>query len=440
MSQTNKRHEPWRNNNERHYCAVCNAWMGSDRQSILIHENGKKHLENLELSLLKRRKDKLDDENQKKLLTSSLKKMEEAAALAFSKDVASQSFYESSNVVAIQQPSSQQQQTMGGTTSSNGGAKSEMKSWHDRKEKRKGDSGADGIKKHNGAFKRENKKRKLQNLLGPNEGHYTLNDITYLDGLTYIPIVEEEMPIQLWTGSSTISIDYRKSEESITLWKTGIVMKVHKVDDEPEIRCDISYLKDINDDDETIEKNVTADRLRLVLGSDELIPKTIEESRLQLMGGEEIITTVDDNGGEVVIDENTGLSTFRTVSIRKVTVSQDVKDERARVRSKRREEFEKEQVKAKEREARKMEEAKYSNADDSALGAYDVWGKGAYKGININVETNLDVNETAKRLSEGKTNVTFKKRGLGSGKGSMVKRSSKKQNRRTTFADDDEDD
>ena len=54
--------EPWRNK-ERHYCAVCNAWMGSDRQSIRLHENGKKHKENVEKDLVNRRDEKKKKES-----------------------------------------------------------------------------------------------------------------------------------------------------------------------------------------------------------------------------------------------------------------------------------------------------------------------------------------------------------------------------------------
>ncbi len=420
MSHTKKQHEPWRAN-ERHYCAVCNTWMGSDRQSILIHENGKKHRENMEASLQKRRDEKLKAEKDKKLLASSLKKMEEIAAMAHAKDVASGSFHDG-NGICLDASQPLTNKAKGADTS----VKSEMKSWKQRKEKRKNNDVDDNAEE----LGKESKKQKVRKQLAPDEGHYIIDDRTFLEGSAYYPIFEEDMPVQIFTGSSTMSAEYRKTKEAENLWKTGIIVRCTKGDDDV---FDISYLNDINDDDETIEKKVPGGRLRLILGSDDLIPKTIEESRLQLMGGEEVVN-VDD--GRVEVDENTGLSTFRTVTVRKVTVSQEVKEERARVRAKRREEVEKEKSKAREIEERKMEEAKHANADDSALGAYDVWGKGGYKGININSEVKLDVNDTAKSLSEGKKNVKFKKRT--NGKKSAFKNTKKKQNRRTTTADSDD--
>ncbi len=73
-------------------------------------------------------------------------------------------------------------------------------------------------------------------------------------------------------------------------------------------------------------------------------------------------------------------------------------------------EHEKELAKYKEKkergiQARKMEEAKYANAHDSALGAYDDWSSStsnadgktrAYKGVDITKETKVEIADTAK--------------------------------------------
>jgi hypothetical protein len=97
-------------------------------------------------------------------------------------------------------------------------------------------------------------------------------------------------------------------------------------------------------------------------------------------------------------------------------------------------------MKEREELERKLEEAKHSTGDDSALGAYDVFAtssKKGYKGLNIHSETKVEVADMAKSLSKGKTNIKFKSV---SGKKSMFKAAKKKQNRRKTFADDDDDD
>ena len=53
--------------------------MDSNRQSIMLHENGRKHKENVEKNLDKKRKEKLEQEKNLKFLQSSLQKMEQAA-------------------------------------------------------------------------------------------------------------------------------------------------------------------------------------------------------------------------------------------------------------------------------------------------------------------------------------------------------------------------
>ena len=234
---------------------------------------------------------------------------------------------------------------------------------------------------------------------------------------------------------------YRKSKAALEMWKFGIIVKVYKEDtgngDSVVNSCDVSYIANSDDEDETVEKGVMGERLRLILGSDDIIPSSIEEARLALKGGEEIISFHHHNNNPVVVDENTGLSSWGTVTVKKITVSQEVKNERERLRAKKEEEYQKEKQKVREIEERKMEEAKYANADDSALGAYDVWtgGKSGYKGIQIiDDNSKLNVNEMAKSLSRGQTkNITFKKK-----KSLFNKAKNQKKNRRTSLSDDDD--
>eukprot|EP00979_Chaetoceros_neogracilis_P010029 scaffold2355_cov267-Chaetoceros_neogracile.AAC.3 len=419
--------------------------MGSDRQSILVHESGKKHREKMEINLQNRREEKIKEENEANHMEKTLKMMEAAANAA-----SGGSFQQTSGGVG------------GGNLSLHGGdasssakgnelqdkSKGGMKSWQDRKEKRKAAIGIGSDAQDTSVQEESDKKRmKIAMELGLHEGHYQRGDRTILEGRVYAPIFEEDMPAQIWIGSETMTHEHKKSDDAQGMWKTGIILTVHKALHEntdqdiysmaASITCDVSYLRNINDTDETIEKKVKGDRLQIQLGSDDLIPSTIEEARLSLMGGEEVITV--DHGANAKIDENTGLSSWGTVSIRKVTVSQKVKDTRARARTKRREELEKEKMKEREAEARRMEEAKHSNADDSALGAYDVWaisGKGGYKGVQIHSESEVEGTDAAAQgLAQGNVDVQF--RTMSTNKKSMFKRAKKKQNRRTTYADDD---
>ena len=122
------------------------------------------------------------------------------------------------------------------------------------------------------------------------------------------------------------------------------------------------------------------------------------------------------------IDENTGLSGWSTTSIRKISSHFEQNQEKKRKREHEKELAEYKDKKEREIQARKMEEAKFANAHDSALGAYDVWsssnsavvaeGEGkatrSYKGVDITKEVQVEVADTAKSLAKGR-NVAFKK-------------------------------
>jgi len=172
---------------------------------------------------------------------------------------------------------------------------------------------------------------------------------------------------------------------------------------------------------------------------------------LALLGGEQIIQVKeedddkknDSNNNNItttsqVVDENTGLSSWSTTTIRKVSSQYERNQEKKRKRQHEKEIAEYKEKKEKELLARKMEEAKYANAHDSALGAYDIVAASsmggesgrasrAYKGVDINKEMKVEVSDTAKSLSKGMGSVAFKK------KKNVNK---KKGNVRKTFADD----
>jgi WW domain-binding protein 4 len=153
---------------------------------------------------------------------------------------------------------------------------------------------------------------------------------------------------------------------------TMIISYLPKKQNPSGVVVDVAYLLHPTDEDETLEKSVSPDRIRIILGADESIPNTLEEARLMVLGEE--VTEIEES---MEIDDNTGLSSWGTVQIRKTTAHSEQKEERDRARAKRREEVERAEQDRKEAEARRMEEAKVENADDSVLGAYDVWSSGS---------------------------------------------------------------
>lgn len=420
---SNRKREHWRNA-ERHYCAVCNAWMGSDRQSIMLHENGKKHKENVEKSLDKKRSNKAKEEKDQNFLMASLQKMEQAAVQSHLQ----QDSMVSSAILgwAPAVPSSSipmpPRVTTGPNsmvpprpTSSSSSSKQEKKEWQARKKKRQ--------EEKNDKSSEETAPKPERRKIGPGEGHYESNGKTYLEGPVFFEIIEEEMPVQIWTGPTLATAEEKRLIERDMYWKNALAVAVRKNKDNCKVHA--AYLASPDDDEETLEKNVAVDRIRLLLGSDASIPDTIEEALLIAMGGEEFQV----KGPQLAqVDEATGLTGWSTVTIKRTTVRQELKEERARLRDERKQAILKKEAEKKEVEARRMEEAKVANADDSALGAYDVWGKGGYKGVDISAGDNtITVTDTAKSLATGKTSVAFKKK----------KKKCISKNRRTTSADDD---
>mmetsp|Transcript_7728 Transcript_7728/g.19157 ORF Transcript_7728/g.19157 Transcript_7728/m.19157 type:complete len:619 (-) Transcript_7728:2168-4024(-) len=614
FSSTKKRKDVWRNN-ERHYCEVCNTWMGSDRQSILIHENGKKHQENVELALKKKRSEKQQQEQQQSFLESSLQQMERAAAAAaavtggaggvsgtvgrgggLGHSVAPggrmnmlyrqqqhpppsamgryypqvppagaapphhQQYYHGQPpppgpppphqqyhpAAAIPPPppppppprSSQQPKS---TSSS----LSEVNDWHAKKhkreqeeleKKRKRRDGEDGDDEDDDDAVVVTKDPKRRRIL-PGEGYYSYHDdenggdgdqksstnttmtkikigtttdmssetrtkeeeedvpskaeeetskVIYLEGKVYYGLLQDDLPVELWTGSNQATDQELKSASNRYLWKPALVIQVQQKgsgtdNDAKEAESSfsmwtahVSYLATPNDEDETILKRVPARLLRIQLGhGDEKIPDTLEEARLLAMGGEEVVVVKTNenqkvaasatkseasdgaDAGDVDVDEATGLSGWSTVSVHRTTVKQQAREERERHAEKRRLAKIEKEVEAKRMEERRMEEAKVGNADDSALGAYDVFGRGGgYKGVDISDGVGpgagatasgedgggplLSVDDTAKRLASAN--------GDNDGNGGPVKVSFRKFNkkkkkggaRRTTSADDDD--
>ena len=446
QQQTRKKggNEPWRSK-DRHYCAICNVWMGHDKQSIALHENGKKHREAVEADLVRRRDGKVRKEKEQKELESVFAKI--SAAVGVTAGGGSSSV---SNFPPVpQQIASSLQQLPS--------IKKEGAS-HDTNNT---EYAADNVASSSisaaipSSEVLTNSKKKP--VFDPNVGHYNIDGTIYLEGQVYAPILQEGMPIQLWMGSIFATNTEKCDLRNMNQWKMALLVKVVRTrrgreegvrDGEEEgdcdsntnnnnskVSCHVSYLKTPTDDDETIETNVEPSRIRLILGSDSTLPSSLEEAHLLLLGGKQVIklnTNSEDTTTTANIDENTGLSSWTTTEITKVTVQYEMNQEKKRKRQHEKELADYQTKKEYELQARKMEEAKYDNAHDSALGAYDVWSNPedirTYKGVDIT--TSQPAGETSvvpQSVSKGMGNVPFKKMGI----------RKKKHNGRTTSADDD---
>jgi WW domain-binding protein 4 len=394
--------------------------MGSDRQSIMLHENGKKHQQNMERVLKEKRLEKKQEEEANKFIADSLRQMEQAAMQAIGIQPATTASSSAAPPPPLPPP-----------ISSSSGNRQEIKEWQAKKkqkeQERKRKTNDDEGKGDESASHSVRKRRRI----APDEGHYTTTDDrkTFLEGHVFHGILEADMPVQYWTGSHLATAEEKKLPSNAMHWQNALVLTVRK---KPEDEADsppvvsVTYLVSPDAKEETIQKNVALDRIRIQVGADDSIPSTLEECRLLAMGGE----IVEENKGvQQVMDEATGLSGWSTVTVKKTTVRQYDREEKERAAERLRLAREEREAERKRAEARKMEEAKVSNADDSALGAFDVWGKGDYKGIDISKDAVLSVEDTAKKLASGATagKVSFRK----------AKKKKGQAGRRTKSADDD---
>jgi WW domain-binding protein 4 len=424
--------------------------MGSDRQSILLHENGKKHREKVEEQMKEKRKSQQKEEAKSKALQNSLAQMEAAARSSLAEDLRhfdGPSLYAAPLPVAVPSfttsfvPPPPPPPTL---PPSQGNSKLEMKEWQARKKQRIDEA----TKPKEGDQEDDDqiivqKKRKL----APDEGYYTQisaddKEVTYLEGHVFGDMLEEEMPIQLWQGSAQATPAELRLPAYASLWKPALVVALQRKKEDGSVSLkavDVAFLASPEDTEETIQKSIPLTQIRIVLdgNQDERIPDTVEEARI-LAGydGEEDFAESE----QAEIDEATGLSSWTTVHIKRTTARKELQEERARLREQRRVAAIEQAREEKRKEERRMEEAAVQSAGDSALGAYDIWNRGekdGYKGVNIhgdidgNKGSTLSVHDlVAKKISDGKP-VEFQKKASG------FNAKKKKQNIRRTSADDD---
>jgi hypothetical protein len=429
--------------------------MASDRASIATHQNGKKHRDNAAAAQAKKAKANALQEKQQLLLQSSIRQMETAASASLQQDYGM--FADASGAV----PLTQFGDSAPGMTSntivsypvhlsppstpsdpssvSKKNLKQEKRDWNDRRKIRgnetKGDN-CDGNDEVSAG--RDRKRRKIQE----HEGHYSTPDhLTWLEAVVFGEILEEDMPIQIWLGNSGATRSEMRLSENERHWKDGIVvatrLRPSAENEGDRMMVDVAYLQETSDTEEQVRPSVPLRLIRILLGNtqDDRIPSNLEEARLLVLGGEDVVVPPPIKQEEVAeIEEATGLSSWSTVVVKRTTVRSELKEERELLRKNRKEAAIKAERETKEAEARRMEEAKVSNADDSALGAYDVWGRtqDGYKGVKILDEKTTSVHDFGKTLAVDGMNAGFKVKA--SFKTGVAK---KRQNRRVTSADDD---
>lgn len=168
----------------RHYCEYCNVWMANDRQSIMLHENGKKHCLNVEKFLEEKRKNKLAQSKEAKLLQKSLQTMQQVAFEQHIRQDLHHNYYQDEEQTATKATTASAAINETADNSYKSGSvdkdgQKKKREWEQKKKQRE----AENKKRKTSQGDEESlQKKPKKRRLGPNEGHYSVDDKTYLEG------------------------------------------------------------------------------------------------------------------------------------------------------------------------------------------------------------------------------------------------------------------
>jgi WW domain-binding protein 4 len=372
----------------RHYCALCNSWMGNDRQSISLHENGGKHKMKVAEALQKNREDKREKEQAEREMREVMSDVNAAAYDAMGGA--------GGGFVAK------------GLYSSAAEANKARDEWAERKKRREekerereNDEDEDGGIGSSSAVPPPPPEPEAS------VGYYTIKDATYLEGDAFPDLlVPDTVTVQAYIGTDEdgdwiegLITEVSKEELSNTASSAAAAAIVLS-------KYTFGYLKD-GDDDETEVPNLQASKFRILCGADGA-PANLDEALLLRDGG---VRTETIDSKSSAVDANTGFGVWDTVQVRTVTTALYEKEQKEEKKSGEKAAAAEEEMRKKEAEMRRLEMAKYSNKDDSALGSFNVWGGGGYKGVDITGERIVDGNEKVGGSGEEKKGkVAFKKR------------------------------
>jgi len=295
----------------------------------MLHENGKKHRRNVDISFIQRRNDTIKNKNIRIEMGKALKMMEHVAyssvgnSFSFSNHPSRSTNLEctlSLVGMSVMAPPVSLSHYSGSYTTRNepliqskSRKNQEIKLWNNRKRKRENMKRDIQTNKQHERCLSDIDRLTLQ--LSDNDGHFVICNMTYLDGKIYASILKEDMIVQIWKGPLILT-ETTRNKEYMYSWKMGIILKIHKENLLSSISFDISYLKSPKDEKETVDKNVPPHQIRILLGVDDNVPATVDEARMLLLGEQKTVTINNDIILEV--DKNTGISSWGTISTNKL--------------------------------------------------------------------------------------------------------------------------
>ncbi|GMH64018.1 hypothetical protein TL16_g03864 [Triparma laevis f. inornata] len=371
MATSNPNRSKYALGNQRHYCKICNSWMGSEAFAIRNHEQGKRHLQNVrEASFEKKEKLKQADIARREI-EKELGMINSAA-----RDYKSQEMKDA-----------------------------EKDSWKDRKknreEKKKGGEERKSEKKGYTGEPEEIVKEEPEE--EPDLGYYTIKNTTYVTPPIFERFFKEDTACQVHVGGE---------------WYDCLIIGVDVTvvpNTEPKVvireYC-VGYLES-DEDDEEKEISVKSDDIRGVLG-EEGMPRSLEEVE------EKVEKKEDDDDKEEEEEEEEevtpqvelkerdeyGTSEWTSVTTRTVTTGEYESEQKRLKEEKEEEDKIREQDRKRKLVIDNVNLSAIKDDGDSALKSFNVYGGKGYKGV----ELGRDVVQDGGKEIAGAGKAVFKKR------------------------------
>ena len=408
--------EYWKSN-EKHYCKLCNSWMGADKQSIALHEGGKKHKDMFADSLRKKRESLASSDRAGSALQAELRAMNAAASESRSSDALLFGGGGGGGDSGAGPNYGGPPPSSGSGSLPAGGREDDgLSLWHDSKRRRNDEREKGPVKSNvallpssssssssSSSYKGKNASGSsvgavvsLEDQPSLDTGHYEIDGVRYLEGRYFSRLLHADIAAQCWLLPSGLRPAEETSEEDSASWICGLITEVRSAiipgTNPPKsvLSVDFSFLPD-GAEDETLAKDLPPVAFRLRLG-DYGCPSSLPSALVACAVGVTAVSSkptaralapAPDDGNDEE-DGGGNIGSWETIEVRTLTAKQAAEEESARRAEQR--DLEDQTRRQREAEARtkKLEMAKFENKDDSALGSYNVWGsEGGYKGVAI---------------------------------------------------------
>nr|CCA20857.1 conserved hypothetical protein [Albugo laibachii Nc14] len=320
--------EYWKSN-ERYFCKYCDIWLQGDSISVRHHEKSKRHLDRIQEKLKAKRQAKVKSEREDKDLKKQLDEIERTAHARFAEDMKGKSSKYANNKAFTSKPFRRPKTK----TFSDGTSSWPLYPVAVPEEKEPVD---------------ERKKDDL--------GVYSVRDQVFLDGKCHEGQIFAQSACQIWV-------------EELEEWRDALVDAAvrHSVPNTSlSLRhYQITYM-DPSQNQVITEKEVTADRLRILLPAGTTLEEAEEMIRKAGCGGAS--DTTESHGP---VDESTGMGEWSTVLVREIPDSEVCPPD------------EKEDVDAEEFDTTSEVSDHISVCESEVLASFVSKGQHIYKGINL---------------------------------------------------------